>query len=165
MKKIILILLLVSINLSCQTNSPEILVKDFVIDLFDIEIKPKLIVDKYLEIKPDSLNSLSLVERKKGAESVILEIRKRTSNEKNWLIPNYDIEHIKKPIVYPYQPNKGISTVKIKGIDKIENRVYVLLNSKKNEILQYFLLNEDKNKITSFSLFVKQENSGSFFSF
>lgn len=149
------------LNMSCQTNAQEVLIKNFVIDLFDDDVAPKTVVDTYLEVKKDSTYS----KRIKGAVLFIEETRKPVSAEirGKWIIPNYAIKKIKKPKIYPYKEYKHLSLIKLKKTDTFIGRMYVLLDEDKKEILQYFLLNESKTKIISFCLFIKDGDDGSFF--
>lgn len=157
MKKLSFLIVLFCVINSCQSQAQkEIeLITNFVKDLFQQSLSPKEIIRDYIEILPNSKNKLSLSKRTKDAEEFVESIRKRNYPENLWLIPNYDLTHIKNPIIYSYSETKSLNTIEISGIDTVENRVYVLLNSEKDKILQYFLLNKDRDKIVSFSLFVK----------
>lgn len=159
MKKIFLILILSFTSIvSCQEETKEEkMIKQFVTDLFDDEIESKKVVDNYLEIKLDNKNRLSIAERKKMAIGIIEKARNGESEELGWLVPNYKIKNIKNSKVYPYQDYEDLSPFEISGIESHKENIYVLLDSKKENILQYFFLNENKDKIISFSLFIKSD--------
>ncbi|MBP0903811.1 hypothetical protein ACFSKN_16025 [Mariniflexile gromovii] len=166
MKKSILIILFFGINLvSCQEIKKENMIEQFISDLFNEKIPAEKIIDKYLEIKFDSKNKLSLTERKNTAIGIIEKTRNGEGNKGTWLIPNNEIRYIKNPRIYSYNKYKDLSQMEISGIETIKENTYILLDPKKEEILQYFLLNEDNDKIISFSLFVKPENQAWFFSY
>ncbi len=166
MKKLVLLVIILGFNIvSCQKEKKEKIIERFIIDLFDDKIPPEEIVELYIEIKPDRNNKLSILERKKGAIGVIQESRNGKGSENTWLIPNYAIKNISNPKVYSFQEYENLSQIEINGVEKIKEHIYVLLDSKKEKILQYFLLNETNDKIISFSLMVKQKKSGSFFSY
>lgn len=152
-------------SFSQTTEKPEKLVKQFIKDLFNDSISPKTVVNTYLEIENDTNNSLSISERKEMAIGIVEQTRNGKNKDLGWLIPNYEIKNIKHPKIYPYNKYKHLRTFDISGMESIENRVYVLLDSKKEKILQYFLLNEKGDKIMSFSLFGKGDDAFWFFGF
>lgn len=149
--------------ISCQEKNQEEMLKKFVIDLFNEKVSAKSVIDKYLEILPDKRNSLSIIERKKTAIGIIKKTRKNEGYENTWLIPNNKIKNISHPVIYPFDKHSNLSKIKISGIEKIKNRVYILLDKDKKKILQYYLINEKGTKIISFNLLVKSENLGWFF--
>tara|TARA_R110002049_G_scaffold18364_1_gene70320 strand:- start:23 stop:523 length:501 start_codon:yes stop_codon:yes gene_type:complete len=166
MKNLSFIIITFCVFTSCQAQTQkEIeLINNFIKDLFEQNISAKRVIRDYIQILPDSKNKLSISERINGAEEFVEMIRKGDKKENNWLIPNYAIEHIKKPKICTYSECKDLNDIEINGIDNVRNRVYVLLSKDRNEILQYFLLNKDKDKIQSFSLFIKGSKA-SFFVF
>lgn len=165
MKDYIIIILLFGFNLaSCQNLNKERMIEKFIVDQFNDKIPASSVVEKYLEINPDSLNKVTLTNRKKLASEIILKAR-NNEGYSSWLIPNYEIKNIKKPKVYLLKKFKNLDSLGIASLTKYENHIYVLLDSNKEKILQYFLLNEVKNKIISFSLFIKSDNLAWFFSF
>lgn len=166
MKKLIIIGLFFAVNtISCQEIRKEKMIQQFILDLFDEKIPAKRVVDKYLEIKLDKENKLSINERKKVAVEIIEKTRNDEGFQDTWLIPNNKIRYIKYPEVYPYHKFKDLSKIEISGIEKINKNVYVLLDTNKENILQYFLINEKNDKIISFNLFVKAKDLGWFFSY
>ncbi len=158
MKKIILIGFTLIFNLAfCQKTQPEKMIKQFVIDLFDDEVKPENIVDNYIEIKYDDKNSLSMLERKKGVLGIINKTRNGESKELGWIVPDYEIKKIKEPKIYPLEKYENLDELGIKSYTKYKESIFVLLDPKKKKILQYFLLNKTNDKIISFSLFQKSD--------
>ena len=165
MKKIIFIGFTLIFNLAfCQKTQPEKMIKQFVIDLFNNNIIPQNVIDKYLEIKEDSENSLSISDRKKLAFGIIEKARNGESKEFGWIIPDYEIKSINKPKIYPITKYEKLDTLGISSKTKYKNNIFILLDSKKKKILQYFLLNETNDKIVSFSLFIKSDQAW-FFSY
>ncbi len=164
MRKILIVLLIGSTLFSCQEQRKERIIEQFVINLFDDKVTPQSIVSTYIEILQDTTNSnITPTERLKGAEGLVRETRKGIGEKGMWIIPNYSIKQIKNPKVYSFNDYEHLSVINLNAIDSIRNRVYVLLNPDKNEILQYFLLNESETKIISYTLLVKDGNNGSFF--
>ncbi|GGD19431.1 hypothetical protein [Hyunsoonleella pacifica] len=166
MKNLYLILLLILLNIlliiSCKDSSREKFIEQFVVDLFDDNVMPEYVVSKYIEVLKDSMNTDI---RTKAAKDFVEEIRKPidANVRGNWLIPNNKIKLIKKPVIYSYKKYEHINNLKINKISSLKDRVYVLLDFDKEEILQYFLLNEDQTKIISFSLLIKDKNQATFF--
>ncbi len=154
--KLILLPIILIGNLSfCQKTEQESMIKQFIKDLFNASIPAKIIVNTYLEILPDKKNSNTLDKRKNFAEQLIEKTRNKENNDNGWITPTNKIKNLKKIELYPYYKYKNLSNLNISGIKRVENRVYVLLDPKKEKIWQYFLLNEKGNKILSFSMFVK----------
>lgn len=139
-----------------QENTQRELIKDFIIQIKNNKIDAKKIVDTYLQIKTDKENTLSLKDRKQGVVSIIEKMRTE-NREGNPLIPIYSIDSIKKYNIYPFKEFENLNKYKFSGIKKLRNNAFVLLNDKRDKILQYFLLNREHNKIVSFSLFVKTD--------
>lgn len=158
---IIIIAFLFFNNVFCQDSKKEKMVENFIIDLYNNDISASNLVEKYIEIKPDKTNTLSLLERKKMAVGVVEETRKGTFSP--WFYPDYSIKNIENPKVFPYKIHENKSDLIINGINEIKEQVYVLMDSKEEKILQYFLLSE--TKIVSFTLFIKEGNNASFFSY
>lgn len=150
---------------SCLESSKEEFIEQFISDLFNENITPEKVVETYIEVVPDTTKKTSLAQRLEWASDFIRETRKPmyADIEGNWLIPSHKIKQIKSPKVYSFIDYEHLSSIKINKIDSIKNRVFVLVDSEKEEILQYFLLNEDHTKILSYSLMVKDENDGTFF--
>lgn len=152
--------------ISCQNPQPEKIVKQFVIDLFDSTITPQGLIDKYIETVGEQKTNLSVSERKQMAVEIIDKARNGESKDLGWLIPNIEIKNFKNIDIYPYNKYKNLRTFNISGIENIKDRVYVLLDPNKENILQYFLLNEKGDKIISFSLFIQGTGSdAAFFGF
>lgn len=145
----------------CQNSIKEKMVENFIIDLFNNDIPALQVVNKYIEIEPDSINTFSLLKRKQMAVGIIEETRKGTFSP--WFYPDYSIRNIENPKVFPYKIYENKSDLTINAIDKVKENVYVLMDSKEKKILQYFLLSE--TKIISFTLFIKEGNNASFFSY
>tara|TARA_R110002096_G_scaffold6222_8_gene28791 strand:+ start:11437 stop:11934 length:498 start_codon:yes stop_codon:yes gene_type:complete len=165
MKKYIIVFIIFGFNLSsCQNLNKEKMIEKFIKDQFNDKISTDDVVDIYIEVKPDSLNKFSISDRKKIASGIIEKARNNQSDD-SWLIPNYEIKFINDPRVYPYKKYKNLDKIEIGTSNKYKDRIYVLLDTKNEEILQYFLLNEDNDKILSFSLFIKSENLGYFFTY
>jgi len=166
MKNSILIILLIGINIvSSQELKKEKMIQQFIVDLFNDNITPFEVIEKFMEIKNDKNNTLSIEERKLGAVKIIQETRNGKGVDGNWLIPNYSIKNIKKPKVYPYREYENLNQFEISDINTIKENIYVLLDSEKEKIVLYVLLNENNDKIISFSLLVKPENQAWFFTF
>lgn len=158
MKKIILFIVLI-ISLNCvkkQENKEKEIIKKFILNVYDNKKDTKDIVDFFLEIKDDRNIKLSLEQRKLGAENIIKNIRSKTI-ENNALTPKYLLDSILNFNIFPYEDFKHIDKYNINGIETVKENVYILLDDKKENILQYFLFNKKHTKIISFSLFVKSD--------
>jgi len=154
--KFFTLILFYFININAQKNSEIKLIKSFINDIYNCDLDSKEIVDKYLEIIDDKENSISLKDRKVTAEKIIEKIRD-VNTEKNKLIPKISLDSIKKFNIYPFKDYENLNEYKFSGINLLRKDSFVLLNDKKDRILQYFLLNNEHSKVISFSLFVKSD--------
>ncbi len=155
-KKLTIILILITFT-TCfsfsQQDSNEILITNFLNDLFDETVSPEKVVKTYL--------MFSTTKNERGISGFDIAIKhiKRTRKEQNkeqgWLMPNYKIASLKERLIVPYQKYQNLDKDKFFNAfeDEFKNDIYVLLNDDKNEILEYFQVKDQK--IKSFSLFVK----------
>ena len=135
--------------------------------MFDVSVPEEILIQKYLvELKDEEGFTISLQERIDKRLLYIKAIRNQMSEEQpgsSWLMPkkvNANPENIMgKYSNYSNLDEFRFSDRKDKAI--IE-KMYVLSNKDKTEILQYFLVEE--GKIKYFTLFVKS-GEASFFGF
>ncbi len=151
-------------NICVSQQLPENnIVSRFVVDQFDTKLDAKKVVESYIELESSGRNLLPLDKRFETAKNILIEARNGKGSKGTWIIPDYSIRKIEKPVILPYSKSKHLSKLCIDINKNFEKNVFVLLNEDKNEILQYFLLNNDHNKILSFSLLVKAKDSAWFF--
>ena len=146
------ILLLFFILFVPKCYSQEEMILQFSKDLFNTQINPEALVEKYIVL--DSLDSdLTISERRSAVIEHIKEIRLSRNKEQGWLMPQGDWISDKATIM-PYKKASHLDTLKLNLVEKVQGRIFVITDADQKEILQYFLLDE-QNKILSFSLFVK----------
>lgn len=166
MKNISIIVFLFALTMvSCQENREEEMIASFVKDLFDENITPDTVAQKYIHVSEDKENEFSIEKRKKMVIDHIQETRDNKTGAR-WLIPYAKIKNIKEPKIYPFLEVENLNKIDFgPKVKENYNVMYVLTNKEKTEILQYFLLTEDKKKLTSFTLMVKGGDIGYFFSY
>jgi len=161
MKKISTLIIVVIITLSCksQNYSEKEMIEQFAIDLFNDQIKPETIVEKYIYVSKELDTKIPYEKREQGYAELIKETRAGKGVDGVWVYPNIHLKAIKKPKAYLYEEYSNLISVNINNIETIKDRVYVILNTKKTKILAYILLNETKNKILSLSLLGKDDTA------
>lgn len=143
----------------------EVLIKSFVTDLFNSNISEEDIVKKYLvDLKYEKKYSISLHERKGNQLKHIKGIREnmlKNNIESGWLIPdkaNGSLDNVVANYMdYKHLDKYGWSHKQKK---RITRNMYVLLDSKKETILEYFLLK--KGKIKSYTILIKSGDASFF---
>ena len=128
-----------------QQNETD-LINNFLMSLFNEEIPPSKIVDKYMSYEKNSKSYLAVI-------SHIEEIRQGRDLDRGWLMPNHRIATLVSYNIGSYKDYSEHDKIKPKLTEKDKNHVYVLFDSSNEEILQYFLL--ENGKIKSFTLFGK----------
>lgn len=159
MKKISILIIITILSSSCKEETGKEMIEQFAIDLFNNQIKPETIVEKYIYISKELDTKIPYKKRKQGYAELIKETRAGKGIDGVWVYPNIRLKAIKTPRAYLYEEYNNLSTVKINNIETIKDRVYVILNTKKTKILAYILLNETKNKILSLSLLGKDNTA------
>ena len=154
MKRLFLIILLFSI-LSCKKQTGKTIAEQFIIDVFNEQIKPETIVKNYIEINLDIETTIPLAKRKLGYIQLVEETRSGKGVDDLYAYPHYSIKDIQSPIAYKYENYKHLNTIDCSKFDTVKGKIYVVLNPDKTKILTYILLNEVENKIVSFSVLGK----------
>lgn len=159
MKKISILIIITILSSSCKEETGKEMIEQFAIDLFNNQIKPETIVEKYIYISKELDTKIPYKKRKQGYTELIKETRAGKGIDGVWVYPNIHLKSIKTPKAYLYEEYSNLSIVKINNIETIKDKVYVILNTKKTKILAYILLNETKNKILSLSLLGKDNTA------
>lgn len=152
-----LIIIFILLNFFKFQEKKEVkLIKEFIVLINDKKINTKVIVDNYLQIKKDSTNTISIEDRKYAVENWINQIRYQET-EANSLIPKYHLSQVRNFYIFPFSDFEKLSLFNFSGLNTLRNDAFVLLDDKKEKILQYFLLNKEHDKIISFNLLTKSD--------
>ncbi len=153
-KGIILIIILITIS-SCKKQTGASITEQFIVDVFNEQIKPETIVKNYIEINLDIETTIPLAERKLGYIQLVEETRSGKGVDDLYAYPHYSLKNIQSPVAYKYENHKHLNTIDCSNFDTIKGKIYVVLNPDKTKIITYILLNEVEDKIVSFSVLAK----------
>lgn len=126
------------------------LVKNFSEAIFDKNVEPETIVEKYMFANHNSKNLDSM--RLKVSKHIEI-ARSKLGQEGGWLMPGNSVANEKTKHIESFLDVEKLNKLQLNLPEDKKKNVYVLLNSNKDEILQYFYV--ENSKISSFSMFVK----------